>query len=68
MLLMEPLPNTAILEYACAFVLQITEFHLSHQFDFRNGFHHPSPVNIGIGRRPLDVEGINYFSSVEPIR
>ncbi|KDR20690.1 hypothetical protein L798_04839, partial [Zootermopsis nevadensis] len=50
------------------FVSQITKFHLPHQFDLRNGYHYPCPVNIGIGNRPLDTEGIAHFSSADPIR
>ncbi|XP_033608680.1 EF-hand domain-containing protein 1 isoform X3 [Cryptotermes secundus] len=44
----------------------ITDFHLSHQYDFRNGFCYSRTANIGIGRRPLDVEGTAHFHSVDP--
>ncbi|XP_069689389.1 EF-hand domain-containing protein 1-like isoform X2 [Periplaneta americana] len=46
----------------------ITKFHVSQQFDFKNGYHYPRPANIGIGKRPLDVEGTAYFSIVDPVR
>lgn len=32
----------------------------------RNGFLYPRPTRTGIGRQPLDIEGIAYFSSVNP--
>ncbi|PSN50975.1 hypothetical protein C0J52_07624 [Blattella germanica] len=46
----------------------ITKYHLSHQFDYKNGYRLPRIGCVGIGKRPLDVDGTAYFNVSDPVR
>ncbi|KAJ9588706.1 hypothetical protein L9F63_017998 [Diploptera punctata] len=46
----------------------VTKYHLSHQFDLKNGYRVPRTLCVGIGNRPLDVDGTAYFNVSDPVR
>ncbi|KAG8229672.1 hypothetical protein J437_LFUL010004 [Ladona fulva] len=46
----------------------VDKFHLSQTTKFKNGYPLCTPVIHGIGKQPLDVDSVEFFQPVNPVR
>nr|CAD7450683.1 unnamed protein product [Timema bartmani] len=47
---------------------QETKFHLSQQFDYKNGYALPRQVIVGVGRNPVDVDSVAFHNVEDTVR
>ncbi|KAJ8871831.1 hypothetical protein PR048_028171 [Dryococelus australis] len=50
------------------FTILETRFHLPQKFGFRNGYRVTTPVNVGLGGRPLDSDSVALYRDVELVQ